>query len=209
MIPSRELIQVRLEDTEGRRLQCKPPVQVKILRRPQPLSSDSTTDQTNSAPAISNKDTHIGRSAGSVFDDDYVTTDKFSTSTSSSTPSSDNISERQNGTTKPKLLNYSTVAATNIRKVTNSISGPQIKQKVTVCDRTQADTNASNNNLALTTTNSSRMGASTTNKKPLKTYQERADEYAKARLRILGSAFPENEALSAPNNDDVDRIFNF
>lgn len=26
---------------------------------------------------------------------------------------------------------------------------------------------------------------------PRKTYQERADEYAKARLRILGSAFPE------------------
>lgn len=42
--------------------------------------------------------------------------------------------------------------------------------------------------------------AASNNKKLLKTYQERADEYAKARLRILGSAFPENdESISTTN----------
>lgn len=45
------------------------------------------------------------------------------------------------------------------------------------------------------------------NKKLMKTYQERADEYAKARLRILGSAFPENDD-SLSTNDDINRILN-
>ena len=36
-------------------------------------------------------------------------------------------------------------------------------------------------------------------KAPIKTYQERADEYAKARLRILGSAFAEEDKV---DNDD-------
>lgn len=34
----------------------------------------------------------------------------------------------------------------------------------------------------------------------MKTYQERADEYAKARLRILGSPFPENDTLTKRND---------
>lgn len=41
----------------------------------------------------------------------------------------------------------------------------------------------------------------------MKTYQERADEYAKARLRILGSAFPENDT-SLTKSDEVVRILN-
>lgn len=49
--------------------------------------------------------------------------------------------------------------------------------------------------------------ASGITKKLMKTYQERADEYAKARLRILGSAFPENEDTS-DIADGVDRLLN-
>lgn len=43
-------------------------------------------------------------------------------------------------------------------------------------------------------------------KKPHKTYQERADEYAKARLRILGSASSDDLILG--DNDNVNRILN-
>lgn len=45
----------------------------------------------------------------------------------------------------------------------------------------------------------------------MKTYQERADQYARARLRILGSAFPEDEhdgLLNLTNSDEVNRILN-
>lgn len=48
------------------------------------------------------------------------------------------------------------------------------------------------------------------NKKLLKTYQERADEYAKARLRILGSAFPEDEEAAILSNTcgDANKMMN-
>lgn len=45
--------------------------------------------------------------------------------------------------------------------------------------------------------------AASNNKKLLKTYQERADEYAKARLRILGSAFPESDESKLTTNTTV------
>lgn len=200
MIPSRGPLQVRLEDTGGPRLQCKPPVQVKILRRPQPVSS--ATNQTNAVATAHKLD---GFAESPFDDDDDVTTDEFSPTNSSSY-----VSEQQNGTLRPGPLNYSTVAATSIRKIIDSDSSAQISTKSGALDRTKSDKRASNNRSAATMTATTNAvgsgGVSTNNKKPLKTYQERADEYAKARLRILGSAFPENEDLSAPNDDDVNRI---
>lgn len=203
MIPSRGPIQVRLEDTGGPRLQCKPPVQVKILRRPQPVSS---TNQTNAAPAAAtataaaavdnHKAANLDRFAESAFDD--VTTDQFSPSFNSSRGQT---SEQQNGT----RLNYSTVVAANIRR-TNNDTVTRIEQRTPIgrVDQTKPDTNltAPNSSLAVGQGGGAR-STTNTNKKPLKTYQERADEYAKARLRILGSAFPENEDLSSTNDADV------
>lgn len=203
MLPSRGPIQVTLDDT-GSRIQCtKPPAQVKILTRPR---NTNTTNAKANGPINSNLETST-----------ITTTNPATQTTNNSSGSSGIISgsilqlassqdcpNNRNINNSPIKSSYSSACSSNISSNANQ------HQQHTQPATSNKNRSSSSSLVEATTTNKHNITSSNnSNKKPMKTYQERADEYAKARLRILGSAFPENDDdASLANSDNVNRILN-
>lgn len=205
MLPSRGPIRVTIDETSSRITQCRPPAgasQVKILRRPgsQPVASSTnlpSEDLFDTHPKLSNID-----------DDNNLAKIK----TNGNVTNEESLTEAQLDATQVTALKLHSHVHDNI--FDNDKTAPQPQQHIMHIKRNPSSGSINqqqqlqNCHHQQQISSSSRInndGAS--NKKLLKTYQERADEYAKARLRILGSAFPENDD-TLRNADDINRILN-
>lgn len=208
MLPSRGPIQVTLEDTGSRPIQCKPPTQVKILRRPKPSAVDPKPPTASSQP---------DSTSNHKFNSISLTQPSTNNQTSSH---SDNLfDDRLLGELDNQELDFPPLPSM-ATTITNHNYGAQQTQKgnrnmahlngqlerqLKLQDQDHSQNHHNNDQLhtnhRIQSTGSS--GINSNGKNPIKTYQERADEYAKARLRILGSAFPESDQ-SLVNGSDID-----
>lgn len=225
-------------------VQCKPPAQVKILRRPKPVAMEQqqtatiTTDNPNEVkkPTTSNEDKNTSHKEkkcnnDSVFEERILTEpvecNKQSTTSGEACSIVGRMSTNCIRGTQPPLQTSSVsvdlaTCSTSTSKCHFS-SHPQQQQQhqQPSSQHTSLDLRFHNSyqkqhhhkqHPSTPPTNSTNINkndntASGINKKLMKTYQERADEYAKARLRILGSAFPEDDDTLALSYG-VDRILN-
>ena len=182
MIPSRGPIQVSLDDTESRAVRsCQPQASiqaVKILRRPKPVGAEEMI-LGNGAPASASANKlpqNIGNN-GRLF-------------------------QKSNPLCEEQWPSIADAAARNFRshppdqeksrQLGNSSSSSSVLNSGG-CGATQRVADGTVTNFpAVVATN---QDSAAINKRPIatKSYKERADEYAKARLRILGSAFSEDE----------------
>lgn len=175
MIPSRGPIQVSLDDSDSRIRACKPPVvQVKILRRPKSSADNMSNNHS------SNLHNQLGEpkfNAASVFDE---TLSNESTSRDNSNIINDSSGSFMDIGLRsqhfPPLTSNSSFHSPANNMISNNDNNNIYRQQ------------QSAPTLAIHQHHSN-----TINKIPLKSYKERADEYAKARLRILGSASSEDD----------------
>lgn len=260
MLPARGGIQVSLEDTgcASSGVSCRPPTQVKILRRPKPVEptgpnvatiASTSTTATGQIIVDNNVNNPLAGDNHLVYDKTKLTSKATLTDAgedrvanggllaSAAGPTSMNVLQKQQVPNKYTTngiqpgRSWASMAAGAVKHKSSSQqqqsthNGSIVSPSSTVANSaldngsSSCCSSSSQQHGHATTGTSGTMGGanfnnssnSTVIKKPLKTYQERADEYARARLRILGSAFPEeiNDSLtSIINNDNVDRILN-
>ena len=208
MLPSRGPIQVTLEETGSRAIQCKPPTQVKILRRPKPNAVD---DQPKLPASNSQPGSTLNRKLDSISLN-HTSTYPISAQTE------DLFQDRLLGELDDQALEFPPLPSMTTTTITNQNFGAQqlhknnqsmdhlndqLERRLKLQDQQHFQ---SHHNKQLHSNNRSQSvgsgGSNSNGKNSIKTYRERADEYAKARLRILGSAFPESDR-SLVNSSDI------
>jgi hypothetical protein len=179
---------------------CGPDVvaQVKILRRPKPheqnqqsrFTSRTDTNSNNSYAATKRVDdgrnseqAPVPSSSYYVNDDEWPSIADAESKYIGSQKQKYNVMKKpsdtnpmSNGKTDQTLLNGAIDSSIANKSIINTGNPIVAAQSLESCDTNKGP------------------------KPPLKTYKERADEYAKARLRILGSAFSEEDKAS---HDDI------
>lgn len=204
MLPSRGQIQVSLDDTgtNTRVIQCKPPsqVQVKILRRPKP----QTSDDNQSAASMSAK---VHNNCLDVFEERLSSENPPSSSGLEESRIAPTFAERvRNSGNSLRSTSYASRCSANSDASYPSSSSSFNSNKTMATKEYLAPAGAASTQAqALRTANGQQQAMLDINRagndselgknrrNVLRTYQERVNEYAKARLRILGSAFPDND----------------
>lgn len=190
MLPSRSWQEE--PDSTGPACPAPPPIQVKILRRPKPNDSHHQLSQSSSNTNQNQVTTSSNRSVG------FVATEPKSDQVTSSVSLYDNDEEwpsiadaackaqRSQWKSKHNVIE-SFVQSTTSDKIPSAIMS-KTGSSATVVGSNQRLLGISNGNRAP--------------KAPIKTYKERADDYAKARLRILGSAFSDEDKANADGSSN-------
>lgn len=195
MLPSRGQIQVTLDDTGTRRVQCKPPpVQVKILRRPKPLSDEDSFKKSTHQVSSANKDSInvfeerlLTDGSSKQRQEDGANPDTFAARTKASLGGIKNIGQRSKDNCP-----LETTHSRGYTTITSRDASSSLPFNATQSSTRSFDAQQSNQ--------SSNSSDQSSKRQVLKTYQERASEYAKARLRILGSTFPEYDDPTTDND---------
>lgn len=209
MLPSRCQIQVTLDDTATSRIvQCKPPqqVQVKILRRPKPQAGHDEPPATRQ-PADR---VHQYQNCLDVFEERLLDEPASLATGQEEIKTTLTFAERVRngnnpasaGSAAPRIDNlqasYPSSSSSFHSDNNNRTKPARVERVSTGMGGDQAGLNNDRNHQPAG--NQLDLGKSRRN--VLRTYQERVDEYAKARLRILGSAFPDNDD-PLTDGDDV------
>jgi len=178
---------------------------MKILKRPKPAASQESQSNTVIEPILN-------VAAGTSFDGQYLGHQNKNSSLSRMLGERlpiDSRTETRSASNEPVTYKVALEGSRNKAALAATTSTPQSQH-----DRyTKQGQNVSTSSISPVhphwqqTSPIDGVKNSNSNKKSMKTYQERADEYAKARLRILGSAFPDDEDTQT-DDCNVKRILN-
>lgn len=179
------------EEPAGQTCETAPVAQVKILRRPRPHDHNQQSQSTSGATG--QRGTCSGLTAGKCVELGHKSDQALHKSTPSSYyanddewPSIADAESKNLGSQKQKYNVLKKSSDNNI--VSNGEMNQAMTHETLVSSIMSKPASSVAHNAQIDTPELCRPP-----KAPIKTYKERADEYAKARLRILGSAFSDDD----------------
>lgn len=181
------------------------PIQVRILRRPKPHENNQQSRATSRADEkLTASSTASSGLVESGRNSEQHTLPTISSSSASSSHYANDDEWPSIADAESKSLGSQKQKYNVLRKPSDSklVSNGETKQKAppeaaVSSIKTKPASSAGHQKYAAQSDSNE---TNKTAKAPIKTYKERADEYAKARLRILGSAFSDEDKAS---NDDI------